>query len=78
MLNNFLTYSVTALRLGVCGFFNVKETYMSSDQLQRLEKDSADLADYITTLTKRGMNDLANKIKVKKEFLDNKIAEVQT
>ena len=51
---------------------------MSSDQLQRLEKDSADLADYITTLTKKGMNDLANKIKVKKEFLDNKIAEVQT
>ena len=50
---------------------------MSSDQIQRLERDSADLADYITKLTNKGMKELAKKISVKKAFLDNKIAEVQ-
>lgn len=46
---------------------------MSKDQLQRLQKDSAELETYAQKLTNEGKLDLVKKIKAKKEYLDNYI-----
>lgn len=44
-------------------------------QLERLQKDSAELQYYVEKLVKEGEHDLAKKISAKRQFLDNHIAE---
>jgi hypothetical protein len=46
---------------------------MSYSQIQRLEQDSEELGHYVEKLLKRGRRSIAQKIKAKKQFLDNKI-----
>lgn len=44
-------------------------------QLERLQKDSAELQFYVEKLLKEGEHDLAKKISAKRKFLDDHIAE---
>jgi hypothetical protein len=47
-------------------------------QLERLEKDSASLENFINELKKQGDNNRAEKIENKKRFLDNRIEQIKS
>lgn len=49
---------------------------MVSVQYERLQKDSAQLEQFIHDLVKSGDHQRAEKIIAKKEYLDNRLAEI--
>jgi hypothetical protein len=50
---------------------------VSTNQLERLRKDSAELDNYIHKLNKKGKQSLAHKVEKKRDYLDNYISELQ-
>jgi phage shock protein A len=50
---------------------------MPRNQIERLKNDSRELDNYIHRLRKKGRTDLAHKLLVKKEFLNQSIAEYE-
>lgn len=51
---------------------------MISNQIERLQKDSSQLENFIRELQEEGNYKRANKIIAKKEFLDNRLTEIMT
>ena len=49
---------------------------MISAQIERLKRDSRELTTYSKKLAKKGRSDLVHKIMLKKEFIDQHIADV--
>jgi|TARA_B110000908_G_C10074761_1_gene366755 hypothetical protein len=49
---------------------------VTTNQLERLRKDSAELSHYIHKLNKRGKTQLAFKVEKKREYLDTHISEL--
>jgi hypothetical protein len=50
---------------------------LQPSQLERLKKDSKELGHYIHKLNKRGKEDLAHKIGVRRERLNQHISQIQ-
>lgn len=50
---------------------------VSTNQLERLRKDSAELGHYVHKLNRKGKNELAYKVEKKRKFLDDYILEIQ-
>lgn len=50
---------------------------VTTNQLERLRKDSAELGHYVHKLNKKGKKELAHKVEKKREYLDNYISELQ-
>jgi hypothetical protein len=50
---------------------------VSTNQLERLRKDSAELGHYVHKLNRKGKNELAHKVEKKRQFLDDYILEIQ-
>ena len=48
----------------------------SMTTLERLQKDSAELDNFVDQLAKEGKTELAAKIKAKKKFLDEKVKQL--
>ena len=51
---------------------------MISTQIERLQKDSSQLDNFIRELREEGNYDRARKIVAKKEFLDSRLNEIMT
>ena len=51
---------------------------MVSAQLERLQQDSENLATFISQLQTSGEDELVKRFKLKKTYLDNRIAEIRT
>lgn len=51
---------------------------MHATQVDRLKRDSHELKHYINKLTKKGKTDLAYKMAIKQDFLDQQIKEIST
>lgn len=51
---------------------------VSTNQLERLRKDSAELGNYIHKLNKKGKKSLAYKVEKKRAYLDTYISELCT
>jgi len=49
---------------------------VTTNQLERLRKDSVELSHYIHKLNKRGKTQLAFKVEKKREYLDTHISEL--
>ena len=50
---------------------------VTTNQLERLRKDSAELSNYVHKLTKRGKEELAHKVQKKIVFIDDYIDELK-
>ncbi len=50
---------------------------VTTNQLERLRKDSAELGHYVHKLNKKGKNELAHKVEKKRRYLDDYISELQ-
>lgn len=51
---------------------------MPRNQVERLKNDSRELDNYISRLRKKGRDNLAHKMSVKREFLNQTIAEYES
>jgi len=51
---------------------------MPRNQIERLKNDSRELDNYIHRLRKKGRTNLAHKMSMKKEFLNQTIAEYES
>jgi phage shock protein A len=50
---------------------------VTTNQLERLRKDSAELGHYVHKLNRKGKNELAHKVEKKRRYLDDYISELQ-
>ena len=50
---------------------------VTTNQLERLRKDSAELQHYIHKLNKKGKTRLAHKVEKKRDYLNDYISELQ-
>ena len=50
---------------------------VTTNQLERLRKDSAELQHYIHKLNKKGKTTLAHKVEIKRNYLNTYISELQ-
>jgi|TARA_B110000908_G_scaffold7891_1_gene9866 phage shock protein A len=50
---------------------------VTTNQLERLRKDSAELSNYVHKLTRKGKEELAHKVEKKRAFLDDYINELE-
>ena len=50
---------------------------VTTNQLERLRKDSAELQHYIHRLNRKGKTDIAHKVERKRDFLNSYISELQ-
>jgi phage shock protein A len=50
---------------------------VTTNQLERLRKDSAELQHYIHKLNKKGKTTLAHKVERKRDYLNDYISELQ-
>lgn len=50
---------------------------VTTNQLERLRKDSAELQHYIHKLNKKGKTGLAHKVEKKRDYLNDYISELQ-
>lgn len=51
---------------------------VTTNQIERLRKDSAELGHYVHKLNKKGKKELAHKVEKKRKYLDDFISDLQS